>query len=360
MMPLQLLMESARQAIRRPIGTVALMLTLATSTASILLLVGTAKATADKFAAEVEQPQFRTVTLRSKSPGAIDPATASRISALGGVSDELAVVSLTTASNAAFAGDGPSLGLYETLQRGLLTSSGRLIGAGEVAMTPTASAQLGLVNGVGTLVDERGRQWAAVGLLNPDSDVASLGGATVVGVTSERSPPALEYVSAVVDVDHDLRTTALWMTKLATDPTQVETDFNGQLDVVAGSAKSALSGSRRSSARAMLAAAAGVVAFLSFALAAAQRRDVARRRALGAARSTIVGLLTLSASLSAASGVLLGTSVALIVLHQRASSPDATFVCATGVLCMFVAAVASVPGAMLGAVTEPARILRVP
>jgi hypothetical protein len=150
------------------------------------------------------------------------------------------------------------------------------------------------------------------------------------------------------------------MTKLATDPTQVETDFNGQLDVVAGSAKSALSGSRRSSARAMLAAAAGVVAFLSFALAAAQRRDVARRRALGAARSTIVGLLTLSASLSAASGVLLGTSVALIVLHQRASSPDATFVCATGVLCMFVAAVASVPGAMLGAVTEPARILRVP
>ena len=59
-------------------------------------------------------------------------------------------------------------------------------------------------------------------------------------------------------------------------------------------------------------------------------------------------------------GVIGGIGIALGVLHSRHSTPPTTFVVATGVLCVIAAALAAIPGALMGALQDPAEILRVP
>jgi putative ABC transport system permease protein len=362
MKALALTAEAGRQLRRRPVASSALAAILAASSALILIMVGGAQARADDLAAQLHRPDYRTVTIRAKSETALDVASARRMQRIAGVESILPVAQVLTASNATFTDGGPSIGIYLVASLSGLnpkTASGRAIGQGEVALSTASMTELGLRDHAGTVRDTNGAIWAVVGNLPPVTTDASTALPGVALAQLDDTAP-LTYVQVTIDEAHRLSDAARWMIAVAAEPAQVTVEYNTDLETVSRAASTALSGSNRTAAALSLIAAIVAVALMTFASAAAQRRDVARRRALGASRSTIVTLLSLNATLSALIGTAIGTAIALAVLNGRHHIPPTSFILATGVLCLLAASVAAIPGAMLGAVREPATILRVP
>jgi putative ABC transport system permease protein len=95
-------------------------------------------------------------------------------------------------------------------------------------------------------------------------------------------------------------------------------------------------------------------------MAALQRREIARRRALGYTRSDIVVLTAAEAGFISAAGALLGTVVGTCwLIHIDAPIRADQLVATVGFL-VILAVLASIPGAISAALQDPARILRVP
>jgi putative ABC transport system permease protein len=109
------------------------------------------------------------------------------------------------------------------------------------------------------------------------------------------------------------------------------------------------------------AATAGIVAVLLTALVLMRRKDYGRRRALGASRSAIVALVELQIAMAAATGVALGSGLALASLAMRNQElPPTAFVTANGVLLVSIAMTSGLPPSLIAASREPVRELRVP
>ncbi len=92
-----------------------------------------------------------------------------------------------------------------------------------------------------------------------------------------------------------------------------------------------------------------------------RRRDFGRRRALGATRPTIIGLIATQTLLLAALGAALGATVATTLIWQRTGlPPDWPFTTAIITLTTLAATTASLPPAIIAAYRDPLTILRVP
>ncbi|MDR0481860.1 MAG: hypothetical protein LBH13_01665 [Cellulomonadaceae bacterium] len=104
-----------------------------------------------------------------------------------------------------------------------------------------------------------------------------------------------------------------------------------------------------------------MIAVTMFATTISRRRDIGRRRALGATRSTLIAGMLLQTALSSCAGAIIGTTAGLIVLQETtASLPSPRFVIAVTGLALLLALVATTPIATHAANRDPLRILRVP
>lgn len=104
-----------------------------------------------------------------------------------------------------------------------------------------------------------------------------------------------------------------------------------------------------------------VVAVTLFGAVSQRRRDFGRRRALGASRSTLVWLVLIQSLVASGLGAILGVSVGLIAVQRLAGGlPSTTFTLGVFTLAVLAALVAAVPPAVVAAVRDPVRILRVP
>lgn len=92
-----------------------------------------------------------------------------------------------------------------------------------------------------------------------------------------------------------------------------------------------------------------------------RRRDIGRRRALGASRSAIVALALAEAALPTSAGILVGASGGLVaVVAVTGTAPPSTFVIAACSLIAVASIGSVVPPAIHAARQDPLRILRVP
>ena len=126
--------------------------------------------------------------------------------------------------------------------------------------------------------------------------------------------------------------------------------------VVANAGRSAV----RSTALAIVLVAALMETAVAFVNALLQRREIARRRALGFGRSHVLAALIIEGTVLSAVGASVGAFVALALFAARSqvlawSQPLASIGFIT-----FVGVVAAIPAGALAAYQDPARILRVP
>lgn len=147
----------------------------------------------------------------------------------------------------------------------------------------------------------------------------------------------------------------------ADDPSAVTVQTSEAVAQLRSIIQGQLGGSSHSLILAILALTATLLAILLHALVLMRRRDFGRRRALGATRGLIVGLVIAQTGMLAVAGIFLGWSVSVVVLGIGGDPlPGAPFTAAIGILALGTALAASVGPAIAASRRDPIRELRVP
>jgi len=103
-----------------------------------------------------------------------------------------------------------------------------------------------------------------------------------------------------------------------------------------------------------------LVALNLYGTVTSHRRDFGRRRALGASRSLVVGLVVFQTVLVATIGVFVGMAVgAGLIWRWTGSVMSLDFALAIGALAILTAVLGTIPPALMAAFRDPVRILRV-
>jgi putative ABC transport system permease protein len=91
-----------------------------------------------------------------------------------------------------------------------------------------------------------------------------------------------------------------------------------------------------------------------------RRKDLGRRRALGASRGVIVGIVTARTFAPALLGAALGCASGLWVAARLGAAPPLDFVGGVAVLAVLSATFSAVPPALFAATRDPVAVLRTP
>ncbi len=223
-------------------------------------------------------------------------------------------------------------------------------------------ATLGLVDAAGVVTGDNGPEIGIAGTWTAP-DFLDLLGPTVLVPTDAAQPGSITIAVVVADRPEHVADLARTVKALisAPDPGSVTVKTSAEL----ASLRSAVDGRLGEFGAQLLivtfAATATLIATMLSGLVLMRRKDFGRRRALGATRGFIVGLLTVQTAAAAVVGVLLGSAASTASFAMSgASGPDASFVAGVGILMIAVATLASLPPAMVAAHREPIRELRVP
>lgn len=121
-----------------------------------------------------------------------------------------------------------------------------------------------------------------------------------------------------------------------------------------------LGGANRSLVLGMMGAGALLVAIIVLADVLVRRKDLGRRRALGATRATIIALVVTRTAIPALLGALAGTGIGLWTATRLNAAPGAAFTVAIAVLAVNAAIASSVLPAAYAASRDPVEVLRTP
>lgn len=104
-----------------------------------------------------------------------------------------------------------------------------------------------------------------------------------------------------------------------------------------------------------------LVAAMLYGLVMMRRKDYGRRRALGATRALVMGLMLLQVGVLAIAGAAVGAGAAFVALALSGDpQPPAGYYAAIAVLAAALATGASIIPALAAATRDPVRELRVP
>jgi putative ABC transport system permease protein len=147
----------------------------------------------------------------------------------------------------------------------------------------------------------------------------------------------------------------------AVDPTQLAVETSADLAAIRAAVAGELGTFGRGLVLMVLGAGLVLVGLTMYAAVTARRRDFGRRRALGADRGAITGLVTLQAAITGSVGALVGTVAGGVIVWRLTDGlPSADFAGAVVVLAVLSAVAASLPPAVIAAHRDPIRVLRVP
>jgi putative ABC transport system permease protein len=154
---------------------------------------------------------------------------------------------------------------------------------------------------------------------------------------------------------------AAYLLLAPTDPSSVGIQTSETLAQVRAAVQGELGRYGRNLVTLVLAAGLVLTGLNVYGTVTTRRRDFGRRRALGATRPTIIGLIATQTALTALIGATAGTGATWLILTKTTGTPpDPTFTLAIGVLAILTTTIAAIPPATIAAYRDPVRILRVP
>ena len=363
--PAALLREGVLTARAQPVATLTATLVVAMVCFVVLVTTGRAAAAERAVIASIDSVGTRLVTTTDNTGSAgIDPSAVDDVAGLAGVTWALGLGPAEDVANA----DRPSAigtpmrAYVGPLPDEVTVTAGRLPRApGEAVVSASAAAALGLLDGVGA-VTSSGARVAVVGQVALNGPLATFDG-SVLRLAGPDSDLPLRYLYVVVDHADQAPDIARAIEAVlpVAEPSAVEIETStGVLalrDVVAGTLGA--------SARQLMAGVLGVGLVLTtvtmLGAVAGRRRELGRRRALGASRSAVVVLVLAQSAVAGVAGVLIGVAAGLAVARFMLDAmPSAGFVLGVAALALLVTLAGSAPPALAAALRDPVRILRVP
>lgn len=360
---------ATRHARRRPGLAVAALLASTVSAGALTFLVGDATGTSNELLADLNRPDARSILIRATStdPNKLfDPTATATLASLPGVEAAVGLDAVISATNGAVPGAENNIGFFTitTLDGSapyrLLT--GRVPRRGEAVISTTGAATINATIPLAAALTVDGRDYGIVGTyaIKDESRISSL--LATSALTVDEQAEAYSLISITVREAADLKTVVDSLPIVFSD--RVPSDYTAEYDPRLVDVQQAVSAAGRQGVRSTalgVSAFGGIVTALVTAVnALTQRREIARRRALGATRLVTLATLATETIVLAAIGAAIGAAIATTVLRARHGDTLLSLAISSAVFITAIASFAALPGALFGSYQDPAKTLRVP
>ncbi|MFT4052292.1 MAG: lipoprotein ABC transporter permease [Microbacterium sp.] len=359
-----MLRESAASARSGPIASILTILMIAGMVVAVMMTTGRTVAAEQQVLASIDDAGTRTIQVRADDDAGVTSDVLDRIRNLAGIEWSAAFTAATDATNTLIP-DGtrvPVRYVYSDDLDRLGINDVPVPGATAYA-SQTALDQLGLPDVGGSVTLTTGATVAIGARITVPDFLSGFEPVVFVPARDADTPATVNVVLVIANTPELVAPLADAVTSVlaADDPTKVSVQTSETLANLRGLVQSQLGSSSRALVLGLLAVTVVLVAVILYGLVMLRRKDFGRRRALGATRGYIIGLLVTQTVLLAVIGVVGGAAVATsIALALHDPLPGAAFTVALGVLALSAAVVAALLPAIVASRREPIRELRVP
>lgn len=358
-----IVVEAARAAWSAKIPAVLIALVAAAMSVMTLITVGQQAATAANAQARLVEAGARTLSVTDTlDNGYIFTDSVRAVAHLSTVETAVALSMPFDTFNGSVGQGGrlvPAWRLIGSMGEAVTLVRGRWPQPGEALISETAQQQLGLSDPVGFLETTHGDQFPIVGefaAVPPFDDLSS--GALIAG---SADTPGRQLRVVVDDISDVQATQQVVLATLAPpDPASVSIQSPSGLAETATALSHDLSTSGRTLMLIILAAGAFFVAAVVFADTLIRRRDVGRRRTLGATRGDVAALVSARAIIPAGIGGAAGAVAGWLTAAGYGHAPPVSFSIAVAMCTLVTTAVATLPPALIAARRDPVRVMRTP
>jgi len=233
---------------------------------------------------------------------------------------------------------------------------GRWPQAGEAIVSATAQQMLGLDHPVGVVEDRSGSQFAVVGSYAAESPFEQFAEGVII-VDDRVAVRSLDIITTTAATAPPTQVAVLALLARP-DPSDLNVESPETLAQIQASVTSDVGNYGRGLLLLVLAGGSALVAVVALADVLLRRKDLGRRRALGATRALLVVLVVARTGLAGLGGALLATGITSAAMSRTGDIPALDFTAGTVILAVLTAAVAAVPPAILAAFQDPVRVLR--
>lgn len=361
-----LLFESTRTALSQPVPTIILGLLVAGASGVILGTVGQTAAAETGVLAKIDEAGTRSIVLLdTEGRAGLRPEAVDRIASLSGVEWVIGLGPAVDFHNSEIDGGRPVpvRTLYGELPgEPYVTAAPWDRGQGTAIVGPGAQLTLGLAIPVGGLSGVNA-DLAVVGWLRATEPLEFLNNGLITAPDPELAVPRVRSIQILANRPEDVAALAEAAQTLAAveDPTSLAVETSEAFAQLRAAVAGELGRYGRQLVFMVLVVAVTLVGLTVYGAVTARRRDFGRRRALGASRTTLIGLVVAQTFVVALIGAFIGAAVgSWAAWRLSGSNPGLSFTLAVSSLCVLAAAIASLPPAIIAAYRDPVRILRVP
>lgn len=358
---MRLVAEAIRSAISQPVASIVAALIVAGACAAILSTTGQTVQAEQQVLAEIDAAGTRSIVIfDAVGDAGITAEAIERIGRLAGIEWAIGLGPATDVRAAGIPGGRPVAvrALYGNTPPQIHVR-GRAPRAGEALVGPGAQQILGLQTPIGGAIGET--DLALVGGFQAADPLGFLNRSLIRAPESKNTRLLSIHVLVSNSSQVDETAEAALLLLGADNPASVAVETSETLADIRAAVAGELGQFSRELVALVLIAGLILTALAVYGAITSRRKDLGRRRVLGASRSTITLLVMLQTGVSAAIGAIGGTiTTGLIVTQTTGEPPDAQFAVAVATLAVLTAILAAVPPAIVAAYRDPIRVLRVP
>lgn len=329
--------------------------------AAIVATTGQVAATEQQVQQRFADASSRALTIASSDPALFTPALLTDIAALSGVDAVTGLTPLGDARNTVLGPASPPVAAWQITGELPGTLADRtVLDDGEAVATTDGLGRLGMADAAGTVQLETGKAVAVIGAVDVDPAVRRLDPGVLLRVDTPERISQLTVLAADTATAAQLTQPVLALID-APDPQQLTVTTPAALAELEAIVGADLAASGRLQLIGTLAVGALIIAAAVLGQVNLRRRDLGRRRALGASRTQLVGLVvgqTLWATLIGATAG--ATTTALGVARAAGTPVPATFTVSIITLTILTAALAAALPSLIASRRDPLAVLRTP
>lgn len=360
----ELVREALRSAAASRVPTALVAVLVAAMCLTTILTVGRAAAAQDQVQRRLEDAGSRLLAVTDRKDLEFLSATVvEQAGALSTVERAAGFGVPRDVTNAAVGAGGaaaPAWVVVGDVRAAVSLVQGRWPRPGEALVAVQAQAALGLDVPLGAVATADGvHRWPVVGAFRARSPFTDLDAGVVVAGAPGEAAHTLRVVATSAAVAPATQAAVVALLDRQ-DPDELGVTSPTTIAELQGAVVGDLARYNRALVLAVMAAGAVLIGVVSVADVLLRRRDLGRRRALGAPRWAITALVVIRATCGGLVGAVLAAAVGLGLAVRAGHAPPLTFVVGTAVLGVLASAVASVPPAVVAARQDPVRVLRTP
>lgn len=358
--------EALKTARAQPVASIVSMIIVSGMVATVLLTTGRTVGAEQSILSSIDSAGTRSILIRAEGDAGLDTSVLSRISAIDGIAWAAAFGPAKDVTNATITGGTkvPSRLAWGTQFGALGVPDARPVEDRMAWASQDALDQLGMPEGAGGIITSDGIDLAIVGRITVPDYLRFL---EPVVLTPQRIyPNDPQPVSIVViiadrpDLVAPIAQTTLSLLAV-TDPTKITLSTSEDLATLRALVEGQLGSFGRNLVIVVFAITALLVSAILYGLVMLRRKDFGRRRALGASKGLIIGLLLIQMAALSTVGAIAGSIGAAIgLLASKDPLPGVTFFAAVSILAVTVGVASALLPAIAAARRDPLTELRVP